>query len=114
MIGLTPAQMDIVSNVARYHRKSSPKLQHKNYEHLSPKQRNIVSTLSAILRVANALDREHSGNVRGLDLTFKKPKFSIRLKGEGEMLLAKWALTQRCDLFEEVFGGKLAVEGTDN
>ncbi len=114
VIGLTPAQMDIVSNVARYHRKSSPKLQHKNYEHLSPKQRNIVSTLSAILRVANALDREHSGNVRGVDLTFKKPKFSIRLKGEGEMLLAKWALTQRCDLFEEVFGGKLAVEGTDN
>ena len=70
--------------------------------------------MSAILRVANALDREHSGNVRALDLTFKKPKFSLRLKGDGEMLLAKWALTKRCDLFEEVFGGKLVVEGTDN
>ncbi len=114
VIGLSLAQMEIVSNVARYHRKSPPKLQHKNYEHLSPKQRNIVSTLSAILRVANALDREHSGNVRALDLTFKKPKFSLRLKGDGEMLLAKWALTKRCDLFEEVFGGKLVVEGTDN
>lgn len=114
VIGLTPVQMEIVANVARYHRKSEPKLQHKNYEHLSPKHRSTVSTLAGILRVANALDREHTGNVRALDVTFKKPKFLMRLKGEGDMMLAKWALAKRCDLFEEVFGGRLSVEGVEN
>jgi exopolyphosphatase/guanosine-5'-triphosphate,3'-diphosphate pyrophosphatase len=114
LIGLSPLQMQIVATVARYHRKSLPKLPHKEYEQLSPRQRTMVSTLAAILRVANALDREHSANVHGVEITFKKPKFTMRLKGEGEMLLAKWGVTKRCDLFEEVFGGKISVEGTEN
>jgi exopolyphosphatase/guanosine-5'-triphosphate,3'-diphosphate pyrophosphatase len=111
VIGLTAAQMTIVANVARYHRKSVPKLGHKNYEQLSQKQKNMVLVLAAILRIANALDRDRSSSVKGVELTFKKPKFSMRLKGEGDLLLAKWALTTRSDLFEQVFGGKLTVEG---
>jgi exopolyphosphatase/guanosine-5'-triphosphate,3'-diphosphate pyrophosphatase len=114
VIGLSPLQMQIVALVARYHRKSLPKAQHKDFEQLTPKLRTTVSTLGAILRVANALDREHAGNVHTVEIAFKKPKFVMRLKGEGEMLLAKWGVTKRCDLFEEVFGGKLSVEGTEN
>jgi exopolyphosphatase/guanosine-5'-triphosphate,3'-diphosphate pyrophosphatase len=114
IIGLTASQMAIVSNVARYHRKSMPRAGHRNFEELSQKQKNIVMTLAAILRIANALDRDRSGSVKGVDLAFKKPKFVMRLKGEGDMLLAKWALTTRSDLFEQVFGGKLTVEGAEN
>jgi exopolyphosphatase / guanosine-5'-triphosphate,3'-diphosphate pyrophosphatase len=114
VIGLTSAQMEIVSNVARYHRKSLPKPNHKNYEQLSQKQRNLVLTLAAILRIANALDRDRSGSVKSVELSFKKPKFALRLKGEGDMLLAKWALTTRSDLFEQVFQGKLTVEGAES
>ena len=106
--------MDIIANVARYHRKSVPKPGHKDYEQLSQKQKNIVLTLASILRIANALDRDRSGSVKGIELSFKKPKFVMRLKGEGDMLLAKWALTTRSDLFEQVFGGKLAVEGAES
>jgi len=114
VMGLTSTQMEIISNVARYHRKSLPKLQHKNYEQLTQKQKNLVLTLAAILRIANALDRDRSGSVKGVELSFKKPKFTMRLKGEGDMLLAKWALTTRSDLFEQVFGGKLTIEGAEN
>jgi exopolyphosphatase / guanosine-5'-triphosphate,3'-diphosphate pyrophosphatase len=114
VIGLTPQQMTVVANIARYHRKSLPKPQHKNFEELAPKQRAAVLTLAAILRLANALDREHAGNVTGVELAFKKPKFTMKLKGQGEMLLAKWAVATRCDLFEQVFDGKLVVEGAEN
>jgi len=114
IIGLTASQMAVVANVARYHRKSVPRVQHRSFEELSQKQKNIVMTLAAILRIANALDRDRSASVKGMELTFKKPKFVMRLKGEGDMLLAKWALTTRSDLFEQVFGGKLTVEGAEN
>jgi exopolyphosphatase/guanosine-5'-triphosphate,3'-diphosphate pyrophosphatase len=114
IIGLTASQMAIVANIARYHRKSTPKAGHRNFDELSQKQKNIVMTLAAILRIANALDRDRSGSVKGVDLSFKKPKFVMRLKGEGDMLLAKWALTTRSDLFEQVFGGKVTVEGAEN
>jgi exopolyphosphatase/guanosine-5'-triphosphate,3'-diphosphate pyrophosphatase len=113
VIGLTPAQMEIVANVARYHRKSGPKPQHRNYEQLSAKQRSNVAGLAAILRLANALDRERAGAVRSVELAFKKPKLTMKLTGEGEMLLEKWALSEQREQFESVFGVKIAVEGSD-
>src|SRR2546430_3920705 len=47
LIGLTQLQMDIVSNVARYHRKSPPRLQHRSEEHTSElqSQSNLVCRL---------------------------------------------------------------------
>src|SRR5215471_15966505 len=63
LIGLTQLQMDMVANVARYHRKSAPKMQHKPYEDLAPKHRLTISKLAAILRLADALDHEHLSTV---------------------------------------------------
>src|SRR5881296_3932052 len=62
LVGLTQLQMDLVANVARYHRKSAPKMQHKPYEDLPPKHRLTISKLAAILRLADALDHEHASN----------------------------------------------------
>jgi exopolyphosphatase/guanosine-5'-triphosphate,3'-diphosphate pyrophosphatase len=113
VIGLTPAQMGIVANVARYHRKSAPKPQHRDYEQLPAKQRANVSALAAILRLANALDRERAGAVRSVELTYKKPKLIVKLTGEGEMLLEKWALSEQREVFESVFGVKLVIEESE-
>jgi hypothetical protein len=37
----------------------------------------------------------------------------MKLTGEGEMLLEKWALSEQREQFESVFGVKIAVEGSD-
>src|SRR4029079_610384 len=55
LIGMSQMQMDMVANVAREHPKSPPKVQHKPYEDMLPKQRLTVSKLAAILRLADAL-----------------------------------------------------------
>jgi exopolyphosphatase/guanosine-5'-triphosphate,3'-diphosphate pyrophosphatase len=110
LVGLTPLQMDVVGNVARYHRKSPPKMQHKPYEDLAPKHRTTVLKLAAILRLADALDHEHASSVESVSFEYKKPRFLVRLTGKGDMLLEKWALTTKCDLFENVFDANLVVE----
>jgi exopolyphosphatase / guanosine-5'-triphosphate,3'-diphosphate pyrophosphatase len=104
IIGLSPAQIEIIANVARYHRKSPPRLEHEQFKSLSPKQRKVVSTLAAILRVADAIDRQHADCVQTVNLTFKRQKVTLRLRGGGDLLLAKWALAKRSDLFEKIFG----------
>ena len=109
IIGLSPAQIQIVANVARYHRKSPPRLVHESFLALSPKQRNLVSTLASILRVADATDRQHDDCVQSVNLTFKRQRVTLRLRGGGDLLLAKWALAKRSDLFEKIFG-KLSIE----
>ena len=109
IIGLSPSQIEIVANVARYHRKSLPRLDHEPFRALSPKQRNLVSTLAAILRVADAIDRQHADCVQTVNLTFKRQRVTLRLRGGGDLLLAKWALAKRSDLFEKIFG-KVVIE----
>lgn len=110
LIGLTSLQMDLVANVARYHRKSPPKTQHKPYEDLAPKQRILISYLAAILRLADALDHEHASTVDSVEVEYKRPRFLFRLKGKGDMLLEKWALAAKRDLFETVFDANVVVE----
>jgi exopolyphosphatase/guanosine-5'-triphosphate,3'-diphosphate pyrophosphatase len=110
LIGLSSEQMQLVANIARYHRKSFPKLQHKNYEELTPKHRLLISRLAAILRLADALDLEHGSSVHEVKVEIKQPRFIFRLKGKGDMLLEKWALVNKRDLFESVFDANVVVE----
>lgn len=110
VIGLTQKQMQIVANVARYHRKSFPKMQHDHYKVLSPKERVIVTKLAAILRLADAMDNEHASRISSFTIEHKKPGFTFHLHGDGDLLLEKWALMNKAKLFEEVFGVKVSVE----
>src|SRR5438094_3012249 len=85
LVGLTQLQMDLVANVARYHRKSAPKIQHEPYEAMAPKHRLMISKLAAILRLADALDHEHASTVDAVEVDYKRPRFLFRLKGKGDM-----------------------------
>jgi exopolyphosphatase/guanosine-5'-triphosphate,3'-diphosphate pyrophosphatase len=110
LIGLTQAQLAIVANVARYHRKSMPKPQHDGYRALSSKERVVVSKLSALLRLADAMDNEHASKVESFSVEYKKPKLTVRLRGDGDLLLEKWALVKKAPMFEDVFSVKFAIE----
>jgi len=110
VIGLTGEQMAIVANTARYHRKSQPKIQHDGFRVLPSKDRVVVSKLAALLRVADAMDNQHAAKVSEFSVEYRKPKFIIRLKGEGDLLLEKWALLKKAQMFEETFSVKVAVE----
>lgn len=66
--GLTAREKHLVANVARYHRGARPKLKHKGFAALDPDDREIVTILAAILRLADGLDRSHMDAVRGLDV----------------------------------------------
>jgi hypothetical protein len=55
------------------------------------------------------MDHDHSSNVQGFNIQYKRPQFSIKLIGHGDMLLEKWALMKKCDLFEKTFKVKFSV-----
>lgn len=109
LIGLTDSQKAIVANVARYHRKSPPRSQHEFYRALSAKDRMAVSKLAAILRLADAMDNQHASKVHDFEVEYKKPRFTIKLVGEGDLLLEKWALMKKASMFEEVFSVKFTL-----
>jgi exopolyphosphatase / guanosine-5'-triphosphate,3'-diphosphate pyrophosphatase len=110
LIGLNQAQKAVVANVARYHRKSLPKPQHDAYRVLSTKERVLVSKLAAILRLADAMDTEHASRVKSFSVEFKKPNLHFSLQGDGDLLLEKWALMKKAEMFEEVYGVTVGIQ----
>src|SRR6202007_1882081 len=66
--GFRPRELEIIANVARYHRGARPKLKHANFRQLPVEDRRRVEQLAAILRLAGGLDRSHSQQVKDITL----------------------------------------------
>lgn len=75
--GLTERERRIVANVARYHRGARPKLSHKGFASLEPEDREIVTMLGAILRLADGLDRSHTDAVHDLDAWLESDRLVV-------------------------------------
>ena len=110
LIGLRKREQDIVANVARYHRKSMPTVQDENFRALSSKERSTVIKLSALLRLADAMDVSHTRRVKGVRIRQVKNKWLLKLEGKDALNLEIWALEKRRSLFQDVFGMKLEIE----
>ncbi len=63
-LGWKPEVMSQAALVARFHCKALPTRSHKLLRALLPDEQRQVIRLSAILRLANALDNDHDGHVR--------------------------------------------------
>lgn len=111
--GISPSELPLVALVARYHRRADPQEDHYLYADLSQRERERVRRLSAILRVADSLDREHLQRVRSVDARLDRDALELRLTGEGPLLLEQWALKKKGSLFERVFGIEPSVSLED-
>jgi len=106
---LTPRQMLLTAHVARYHRKAEPTQEHEAFAALDGAERRIVEVLAALLRVADALDREHRQNVTGIRVMVLEGVVRLALEGEGDLMTERWAVDRKAGLFEKVFGRKLIL-----
>ncbi len=64
--GMEQSDNNIIACVARYHRKSLPKITHAIYRDLSAADRRKADILGGLLRLADAFDYEHDGGVERL------------------------------------------------
>ena len=64
LLGFKEIEIEIMANISRYHRRSTPKMRHKYFKKLPKPIKERIKKLSAILRLADGLDRSHYQNVR--------------------------------------------------
>lgn len=110
LLGFSPEELLVVANVARYHRKAAPKPEHEWFQQLSKPDRDRTLKLSAIMRLADALDRDHMQRVRGVKLRDERNTLYLLADSTGDLLLESWSLKRRSDLFKLVFGKKVVLE----
>lgn len=105
--GFERRQLQILANVARYHRGTRPKKRHENFAELSLEDQQRVCALAAILRLALALDRTHQQNVAEVRARVRDDIVRITFQSQGDTDVDLWAAERKVDLFEKVFGRKV-------
>ena len=104
LLGFTENEKEIIANIARYHRKSHPKIKHEGYNILSAEDQRTVSVLAAILRVADGLDRSHSALVRKIRTRVSKGTLFIHVRGTGRVRpeMELWGAERKKQLLQEM------------
>ena len=89
--GFEPQEIGVIALVARYHRQATPKKSHEGYGELNGTLRTTVRVLSAIVRLAEGLDRSHAQALAGIDLFPRGDDYLARLRANGDAELELWA-----------------------
>jgi exopolyphosphatase/guanosine-5'-triphosphate,3'-diphosphate pyrophosphatase len=89
--GFTPQEIEVIALVSRYHRQATPKKSHEGYGTLNGPLRRTVRTLSAMVRLAEGLDRSHAQALAGIDLYPRDDDYLARLRASGDAELELWA-----------------------
>ncbi|MDZ7716219.1 MAG: Ppx/GppA phosphatase family protein [Balneolaceae bacterium] len=107
--GFKEDEIDLMANVARYHRRSTPKKRHKRYKNLDKSLKQRVKKLSGILRVADGLDRSHFQNVKKIEINNDEEEITLIITTESDPELEIWGAMRKSYLFEQVTGKTLNI-----
>ena len=73
------------------------------------RERVLVLNLASILRVADALDRGHSQQIKEITLERRGETVILHTKGMIDLSLEQAGLEEKADLFQDVFGFKVIL-----
>jgi exopolyphosphatase/guanosine-5'-triphosphate,3'-diphosphate pyrophosphatase len=109
LLGFKEIEIEMMANISRYHRRSTPKMRHKYFKKLPKANRERIKKLSAILRVADGLDRSHYQNVRDVRVERSGQTVRLFIAAETEPQLEIWGAMRKRMLLEEVLSGDVEI-----
>ena len=112
IIGLSHVEREIVANIVKYHQQ---KFRYNEVEVSAKpsKDSRLVSTedlsiviakLTAILRLANSMDRGHTGKLKDCRLNVKDGQLVIQTDCPADVTLESISIADKGEFFEEIFG----------
>jgi exopolyphosphatase/guanosine-5'-triphosphate,3'-diphosphate pyrophosphatase len=110
LLGFNQTEITIIATTAFFHRKTIPRKKHPEFSALEKPTQKIVVLLSAILRIAETLDRSHTGLVNHAKfLSTDVNVLSLEISSTQDCQLELWGLSNCEKAIEEIFGKKLMV-----
>jgi exopolyphosphatase/guanosine-5'-triphosphate,3'-diphosphate pyrophosphatase len=111
MPGFSPRETALIGQAARYHRKGNPTL-----GEFAPLMREgdeaMLRRLSAMLRIAEMLERSRDQAVRGVRVEVEDGRVDLALEADEDVTIARWGAQKQGDVFERAFGRELAVSAS--
>ena len=111
LVGLTDREIELIAQIARYHRKSVPKDSHPEFALLSETDQHIVRSLAGLLRIAIGLDRTQDGRVKKVSTRSEDEQLLILVKASTkfDLELNLYAANERRGLLSDVLGTKVKI-----
>jgi exopolyphosphatase/guanosine-5'-triphosphate,3'-diphosphate pyrophosphatase len=109
IFGLHHEELDIIANIVGYHRGEQPSLDDIAFIALQREERIVVLKLASMLRVADALDRGHSQQIKNITVEHKSESIVIHAQGNIDRNLARLGLDEKAGMFQDVFGYKVVM-----
>jgi exopolyphosphatase/guanosine-5'-triphosphate,3'-diphosphate pyrophosphatase len=112
--GFTPEEIDFIGLLARFHRKGEPSRRDPECALMPKKEFEKLRKLSAILRVADGIDRSHHQILSLISLRKDHLRWRFEFEARDEAELELWGAQRKGQLFEKLFGGKMDLRVTVN
>ena len=103
IIGLSHMERETVANIVRYNTKKFA-YSAKADKDMTSNMYLTVAKLTAILRIANAMDRSHKQKFRDFKLALKDDELIITAETMEDISLEKAFFSEKADFFEEMYG----------
>jgi exopolyphosphatase/guanosine-5'-triphosphate,3'-diphosphate pyrophosphatase len=110
LLDLSPREKTLLAQVVRYQRKAPPDESHKLYAALDKRDQKTVWQLSALLRLALALNKERRNLVRDVRVITEKKEMHLQIQGDGDLLLERWAVLKNSNYVQQAFQRRIHIE----
>ena len=107
--GIRGHDLELIANVARYHRGAHPKRKHENFGGLTADDQRRVKGMAALLRLAGGLDRSRTQQVRDVLARIDDGRVIVDVVSDEDPHVDIWGAERRLDLFEKVFRMPLEI-----
>jgi exopolyphosphatase/guanosine-5'-triphosphate,3'-diphosphate pyrophosphatase len=114
LLGIPPEEQVLIAHVARYHRGSEPRRKHLLYWALDRDAREKVRRLSALLRLADGLDRGHVSAVERVKVRWLERAIRVTpvpKRANAPLRLELWGGSRKSGLLAEVAGVPVELVG---
>lgn len=110
LLGFDQLEVAAIASIARYHRKGLPRRNHVDYGALPKPVRRVIRRTSALLRLAENLDRGRTGAVLGTRLEPGDGKrVDLVVRCGADCPLELWGVHRSATAFRRAFGRHLEV-----
>ena len=109
LVGYTDNEKDMIAYIAKYHRRDAPKNSKSIHNKLSENDSDRIYKLSAILRIADGLDRSHTSVVNNLSVKITDKQIILELNAKSDITMETEGVNKKKDMFESITGRKLIL-----
>lgn len=109
IFGLSRDDVEIVGLLARYHRHGAPSMKLRFYAEMEEKDRLRVQKLSALLRVADAMERANARRIVKFSARVNGRRLELIVPGVHDLSVENLSLRSKSDLFTDIFGYEVVL-----